>query len=413
MKKVLKLALFFAIGSNVLFFSCKEEVKVVSNQDSSKMSELEILIPNTAKEINESSLKLQYLNGSEEFEEFAKVLAKSLKDKEFRKLIKDEANKKFDGDYDILVSKIETSLISGVNFKDFLKGKINDNNYYEKARANNKLNISIPVLIEKWNFLNQIPLVAVAINAEEDTKYVKAFDSNGKVYLLDNIQEPNFPVIVIGENERMDILDITKNSGSNISSKNGRIKGTMCVSPFRINGKFERWKGMYLTESGLSNIEVWTKGAPEILVDIYAPTSSNWNSILKIGGTGGSKYEPSNRNDIKNKWWYGNSNNLDVAMFNWNTASFAKTIKFYFWERDEQTNTSKTISLSGSYKIPATQGFPETTVAINQTATYPGDSDTIFEQLLYQDDCPPYFEGTPLQYPVWGGTNVKVAMISF
>jgi hypothetical protein len=98
-------------------------------------------------------------------------------------------------------------------------------------------------------------------------------------------------------------------------------------------------------------------------------------------------------------------------MFNWNTNSFAKTVRMYFWERDESNNITKTISLSGSYKILATNGLPETIVTINQTATYPSDSDTIFDQLIYHDDCPPYFEGNP-QYGSYGGSKAKIALIS-
>lgn len=407
----MKKALISVLVSSYFIFSCEKNEREF-DKGNSKI-DVEVLIPNTAKVIQNSKERLSYLDGQADYEEFAKMLAATLKDKEVRKFLKDEANKKFDGDFDILFSKIAKNEISGFSMESKMKSnEKKGSSSFLSATKNVKLNISIPVLIEKWDDKKQIPLVAVAVNAEEDTKYIKAFDHTGKVYLIDNINEPNLPVIVIGENERMDFESNNLINYPNTMTKGARIQNINCVSPFRINGKNERWKGMKLSSSGLSNIEVWSKGAPEILVDIFAPTSGGWNSVLKIGGSGGSKYEPTNRNDIKDKWWYGNGGNLDVAMFNWNTATIAKTVKFYFWERDEQTNVSKTISLSGSYKIPATQGFPETTVTINQTASYPGDSDTIFEQLIYQDDCPPYFEGTPL-YAAWGGTNVKVAMLSF
>ncbi len=66
------------------------------------------------------------------------------------------------------------------------------------------MNISIPILLEKWNVTNQIPLVAVATNVDEGvTKQVKAYDKNGKTYLIEVGKEPNMPVIVIGYNERV------------------------------------------------------------------------------------------------------------------------------------------------------------------------------------------------------------------
>lgn len=171
-----------------------------------------------------------------------------------RKFIQDEANKKFDGDYDILVSKVSESKIGDVNFSEKIKknspnGIPRGHEIYENAIKNSKLNISIPILIDRWEVENQIPLVAVAIGAtEKETKFLKAFDYMGKTYLIDANIEPNVPVIVVGNNERMNYKEVMNNP-----------------KKLRTSGNSERIP--VLRCPNLSAIESWYYGGPELRFD--------------------------------------------------------------------------------------------------------------------------------------------------
>jgi hypothetical protein len=399
----------------IVFIGCKDEGKNEVVDPQRNVVNDEILIPSTAKVFDEKSARLSYLEGMEDYEEFAKMLAISLKDKNMRKFLKDEANKKFDGDYDILVAKIQDNLISGAKFGEHLKKNEKKANSYVEVLKNEKLNISIPLLIEKWVINSQIPLVAIAINAEEDTKLVKAFDSNGKVYLIDNIKEPNLPVIVVGLNERIDIKKTISNQTMNSKSNSLRIQNVQCVNPYRVNGKYERWKGARFSTAGLQACEVWTKGAPELRLDLYSPVyQTGWTSLQNIGNITDS-YEPTNRNDIKDKWWYGNGSTLiDQTMYYWDISTISKTVKYYWWEFDGDGLLigTKTVVISDSFKIPSVNGSPEVNSTITTSRSYPNNADEITSFLVDQQACPPYFEGSPTVYGVYGGTNFKWATLS-
>ena len=106
-----------------LFFfgisGCKDENLVDFKSNTLKDG---ILIPSTAKISNIASLR-ENNNSSNyfEIEEFAKLLAMSLKDREMRTFLKNEAKKQFDGDFDILVGKIINSKVGNEKFFEKLK----------------------------------------------------------------------------------------------------------------------------------------------------------------------------------------------------------------------------------------------------------------------------------------------------
>lgn len=282
MKKYFK-QLIFSLPIAVTF-SCSNE-SIESNSSTALNSNEIILVPKTAKISTEQSLRQNNLNDSNsDADEFAKLIASSLKDKEFRKFLKTEANKKFDGDFDILVSKILDASVGNQKFSEKIKnnspnGYAYGRNIVETAIKNPKLNISVPMLIEKWDDTKQIPLVAMAVGADErTTKQIKAFDSNGKVYLIDAKNEPNLPVIVINNNERMNYQNDKKNNSKSL----------------RTSGNYE--KITWLQCPNLSEIESWWYGAPEIRFDgvVY-----NDNFSAAYQAFSNMEY-PNNRNQASN-----------------------------------------------------------------------------------------------------------------
>jgi len=230
--------------------SCSDEI-ITSDQVTYELNNDSILIPITAKLSNEKSDKHQAQSGYEEVREFAKLIASSLKNKDVRKFLKDEADKKFDGDYDILVSRVMKSMIKEKRFANMIiscSGKESSmaRNIFENAINNPKLNISIPLHLTKWNTRNQQLLVAISYGCiEHETEFLEAYDSNERMYYIDAENEPDVPVIVIGNSERMKYFE----AGGNL--KTSRISGN-------------REKIVFLKCPNLSAIESWYFGGPEL-----------------------------------------------------------------------------------------------------------------------------------------------------
>lgn len=179
------------------------------------------------------------------------MLALSLKQKDIRTFVKEEANKTFDGDFDILVSRVAELKIGNDKFSERIKknapnGYAKGKEVFDNAIKNKKLNVSIPILIDNWDDSRQQPLVAVAIGvSEKETKFLKAFDSNGKTYLLDAKTEPNVPVIVVGNDERLNYKTQTK-----------KTKMPEHLETTR--------KSLGLSVQFLTAIKPWYYGAPEL-----------------------------------------------------------------------------------------------------------------------------------------------------
>ena len=192
--------LFLSIGFACLLSSCDKNDGVVS--------------PDSVPVGNISAEQVQY---DPQMDAIAKALAASMGEESVRTLIKTEALKKFDGDYDILYQKIGNQNVGGKTLNTVL------NEYSQKGNGSSRtlpigqiatqmplLNISVPVNAEKWNTSNFEPLVVISPSSvvKDETKLtvVKAYDKAGKVHWLDAKKAPDFPVVVVGLNERVQVL---------------------------------------------------------------------------------------------------------------------------------------------------------------------------------------------------------------
>lgn len=326
MKKRFSISLI--IFGSILTFSCEEQSvhkkqsnlfeNVISYPDTTTYKD-GILIPRNSIVVDGASLREAKTADEMDKEEFAKLLAKSLKNKEFRSLIKDEANKKFDGDFDILYSdfkgkKLNSETIESIISKKHPNGESKGKEISKIAGKNQKLNISIPVHIEKWDESKEELLVAISFGAEENvTKQLKAFDSNGTEYLIDAINEPNVPVIVIGNNERMDYVP-----SSTVSSKN-----------LRTNGNLE--KITYIKCPDLGAIESWYFGGPELRFDgvIYSIGSATTYQAF-------TKTQHPSRDNAKDgytltqdlfNWYFENNHGPDYYIQSWEIDDSGTTYK--------------------------------------------------------------------------------------
>lgn len=168
-------------------------------------------------------VRLTKLNPNEintALEQMSIILAEMVRDVEVRRFIKNEVGKRFDGDYNALYKSLKFFKFSDrQSFEErlvesYIKIKAKEGEIVNRGeailRVKNlvdkipRFQVSVPVNFERWDVENYVPLVAYYPVGIDDklVKYVKAFDSSGKEYFLDNWSVPDFPVIVLGVSER-------------------------------------------------------------------------------------------------------------------------------------------------------------------------------------------------------------------
>ena len=140
--------------------------------------------------------------------ELSKALAKVLSEnRDVRELIKQEALKKFDYDYDVLYSLIkDVKLGNGSTLKSLLANYLDENFLSIIENEMPTLTIFVPSLPENsfsaksWNVETEIPDVAFRTNETND---ITSYDATGKEYIINDDLIPGYPIVVLKENERV------------------------------------------------------------------------------------------------------------------------------------------------------------------------------------------------------------------
>ncbi|MDR1544690.1 MAG: hypothetical protein LBS50_09875 [Prevotellaceae bacterium] len=125
------------------------------------------------------------------------------KDANFRDIIHKEIGAMFDGDYNVLISQ----LIVKYNYVEdlFNSFEVEIRSIVEKYPL---IQIAIPVEYEKWDKQKGLPVVFVSYEFDEsETKFVNGYDLEGNNISLGTVEKPNFPVVVISENEETNVLN--------------------------------------------------------------------------------------------------------------------------------------------------------------------------------------------------------------
>jgi hypothetical protein len=147
---------------------------------------------------------------------FARLLSKAVEEKEVRDLLKNEAQKRFDADWDVLYVMVKNKpLPSGRTLEQHLQklsAEINTGQSLQQMEANLPLLTILVPRFEKfsaanWNTDAEVPLV-VARNLKEmkATGKYKAVDSQGQITELDAHKHPIVPVIFVKDNEALEII---------------------------------------------------------------------------------------------------------------------------------------------------------------------------------------------------------------
>lgn len=161
---------------------------------------------------------------------FSKGLAKVLSEnKDVRELIKNEALKKIDYDYDVLYEFIKNvNLSDGNTLESLLLSYIDQEVLASISEKIPTLTIFVPTLPENtfsaalWDIEKDIPEVAFRTSFTND---ITSFDSNGVEDIIEANLIPGYPIVVIKENERMIANNASADSkGISLLTKAGSTK---------------------------------------------------------------------------------------------------------------------------------------------------------------------------------------------
>jgi hypothetical protein len=324
-------------------------------------------------------------------ENVALVLAPLLEKAEVRALIKAEALKRFDGDYDILYRHIATlRLPNGESFQSALKTLHPSLPIGEIFGQVPNLQLSVPVHAEQWDTERFVPLVAANRWGVQEDSYttLRSFDSRGKVHLLDSRKAPDFPVVVVGVSERVDergnlkfgldararmgyegnpIGDIFDDGGNSGPGSGGRTGSTVC----RKDNDGEYMKGINCPDLG--QFESWANGSPEFRLVIKSSKSAFGGQVYDA-----PLWAPHRSSVYEKNWW-----NPDTRMIKWSQAQFGEAL-LYFWYEEDGGAVEQEFKAQLSY----TDKNTGVTTQVSSTIKIGNLDDKIGEIVIVQHDCP-------------------------
>jgi hypothetical protein len=156
------------------------------------------------KELEDLKISAQ----NESIKTFAKIVAQGIENVEFRKFLKKEALKQFDGEFNVLYQFVKDNKIAEKTVNDFLfsSSKSNDSDINLILQNVPNIQIAIPVNIDNWNVENYIPYVLSLPVDFDDSKELElvAFRNDGSSITLNSKTPPDFPVIVVSKSQRVD-----------------------------------------------------------------------------------------------------------------------------------------------------------------------------------------------------------------
>ena len=352
-KSIFKTLCAFAALSSVFLVACKKENGISTNE--------------VNPTVVEASKVGKY---DQDMVDFAKSLATSMKSKDMRTAIKNEANKQFDDDYDILWARFKGKNVAGSSVLELVSRNSNAGATSLKTIEGRLplLNIAVPVNIDKWNVENFTPVVAVIPSGVKDSelKQIKAYDADGKEIMLDAQKRPDFPVIVIGNNERLTFSESqgyvsssgVKQAVANLLplpiDEDGGAGGDVPPSTpsYCVNFYNSLAIGAYKSDN-LSSIEGWFKGAPELVINIlggdgeYAATgkliANGVTNVPSRSVIDGQWFTPSIA-EYRLTWFpsYGDVVWVDLIEQDGNAQSWLnQTIEVTFADKKYSTNVQK------------------------------------------------------------------------
>ncbi len=199
-----------------------------------------------------------FVKQNEAIARLSQHLATALTGQEFRAYIHDAFEQyKSNDEYEVLITDMNNiKSKNGIGFSQLLEkySKYQTNEHpiitdlNDLTTAFSRIQISIPVNFEKWNYNEESPYVAFlpAGVDDEELLYIDAYDKDGNSLQLDANVKPEFPVVVVGFNEKLSTNEHVNSNKTETSSK------TLMLKRLRV----------YDIQ------EPWTKGAAEVYLSV-------------------------------------------------------------------------------------------------------------------------------------------------
>jgi len=151
------------------------------------------------------------------------TFAQALENPDFRSLIRNEAAKKFDNDYDILVQMlVDKDVSQGKTVSQMLQQYSDGVDIRQLLRRYPLLSVYIPKLpgfdVDLWDVINgETPRVAIAQFPNQDGE-IRLVNSSKEYSWVSQTNKPEFPVVVLKENERIGIRTADKANNGRTTS---------------------------------------------------------------------------------------------------------------------------------------------------------------------------------------------------
>ena len=265
----------------------------------------------------------------------------------FRSYVKEKTGERFDGDYNFLVKPhLEDPVESGKSLREvLLEGLERPDEMLSFLQSYKQLQIAVPHRWEAWN--GQEPLSVVFIDADYEehlAKTVQGYSPAGFPIQLSVLEGPNFPVVVLGQNERTDaaghLLPVygPTGEGGSIGPFGGNINnggGSTCY------GDEGEWQYIAsIRASNLSALEHWICGVPEVRFVVKRN-----DDLSLLNGEMGAILIPDDRDDINGVW-----DTFNATLFRWyneesGTPLVGNNCVFFVSEKDNGTWFSSPITV--------------------------------------------------------------------
>lgn len=320
-----------------------------------------------------NNLKLKYSNvpvneQNKKLDLLSKALAKQMVDKKMRLLLKNEIITKFDGDYEVLMQKLffkknaqftyfKKQLLNEYAKLSMLEGVFNKSlgvKGLEEFIKNEKLlQIAVPYYGDKWDVETEIPIVVYLPYGVDEEKIgvVKGYDSEGNEIFLPIDKDPGKPVVVIGFNERIKIINANLQTLPDDGEGGGGYSPPPTPHGPRIDGGWEYLEGIKI----YNDHEPFLKGKPEIYIVVGLQTGTSVKKELTDV-------------DEENIYYY-----YHLGLFRWYWSTYGVYYKIEVAEHD-----------AGDWTI--TVSYKDGSISI----TIPDGDDSLGEGLVHKND--PYNE---------------------
>lgn len=318
---------------------------------------------------------------------FAKNLAVAVENEELRIFLKEEALKRFDGDYDILFNAAKNSVVTkdGRTFAELLQANWQgEASLQEIQTALPTLNILIPDLLpaptELWDTQKHTPLVAV-MNSEqhqEGVDYLYAYDVSGQQHKLPAFEDPLETTIIVENSERVAIANKGK------GSTNAR------------RATEEKWVPLFQDEGNQYYL----------INEGFLPKQTNYEATTPTNGRSNSnnfKIPGLNSNQKSNMFWaYVNTKD------DYNAAKYMREAVYYGPNGDESLNANTVDRLQlFRFRTPyavgrAADGWAEGDLELYCYVAHGGPESASFDKVLLTFSVPRYLaEITGSQYTTY------------